>query len=623
MFSRKLTGHLVTLTIVLLLCANTAAADLDYKNRCLEVNKEPWVTYQALSLIESDFESFDKSNKLEFLICKAKAENLLYFYPKFNHTVSKAESLVDAHSRIEFVASLKFFRGLIEQRLGNYKASAAAFEEAIALTKESDLVSLHIRSLQELAYTKSLTNLYVISFNKIREAFVKAKKLNDPFLLGTVYETYGAIYGFLGDYSASIEHYEKALESYQNLSYRPFEAEAIYGLASTYRYWEKYDTAIKYFNQYIEKTSYTPNSDVTFFGLYGLSMSLAEKGECEKALLPLQKALTLNGAADYDAELYKRKASCHIKMGELEKATGALNKAVSIFASLPELKNTKWELETYKIEGDIAKAKGDYQTAYKLSTKYYQQYTKLLAESSSKQLSNISSSFELASRDAKIALLQQQAKVQQLEADKHLQNSMKNRYTIAIAISIILLVLTALFFQRRHTQKIMAISIRDSLSELYNRRHIFQIFDKLIASLENHRAKLSIILLDIDDFKNINDRYGHPFGDKVIKKVSEICQSTLRSEDAMGRIGGEEFLCLLPRIDHDTCISIANRMLKNVADHQFTTDNNEQLRITISIGITSSTNRAKTRQALLIQADKALYHSKNTGKNCISSYEDL
>lgn len=621
MLKRLLTAHLIAFLI--LGSSYSSASEHNIKNQCLEVNKDPWIVYQALSLIEPKFETFTNLNQLEYLICKARAENLLYFYPKFNQTVAKAEKLVSPDSRVEFVANLKFFRGLIEQRLGNYKASASAFEGAISLTKDSDLYGLNIRSLQELAYTKSLTNLYVISFNKIREAFVKAKKLNDPFLLGTVNETYGAIYGFLGDYGASIEHYEKALENYQNLRYKPFEAEAIYGLASTYRYWKKYDTAIKYFNQYIDKTSYTPNSDVSFFGQYGLSMSLAEKGECSKALIVLGKALSLNGAADYNAELYKRKASCHIQMAQLEKATSAVNHAINIFKSLPELKNTKWELETLKIEGEIAEAYGDYKTAYDLSLKYYEQYTELLAESSSEQLSNITSSFELASRDAKITLLQQQAKVQQLEADKHLQNSLKDRYTIAITVSIIMIVLIAFFLQRRHTQKIMAISIRDSLSGLYNRRHIFQIFDKLITSLENRRAKLSIILLDIDDFKNINDQYGHPFGDTVIKKVSEICQTTLRSEDAMGRIGGEEFLCLLPRIDQATCISIANRMLNSVAEHEFTTDNNVKFKITISIGITSSTNRAKTRQALLVQADKALYHSKDTGKNRISSYEDL
>ncbi len=615
-------SHLKVMMTLCILCTSSLRA-VEYKSHCAEVNKEPWVVYQALLVVDANYETLNHSDRLDFLICKARAENLLYFYPKFNSTIAKAEDLVSPESRIENIANLKFFRGLVEQRLGNYKASTQAFEEAISLTAKSNLDGLHIRSLQELAYTKSLTNLYVISFNKIREAFVKAKQVDDPFLLGTVNETYGAIYGFLGDYRASIQHYEKALENYQNLGFRPYEAEAIYGLASTYRYWKKYDTAIKYFNQYINKTNYTPNSDVSFFGQYGLSMSLAEKGECIKAIAALNKALTLNGAADYNAELYKRKASCHISMGQLNKAALALDQAKEIFASLPELKNTKWELETIKISGDIASAKGEYKKAHLLTSKYYEQYTKLLAESSSEQLSNISSSFELASRDAKIALLQQQAKVQQLEADKHLQNSLNNRYTIAIAVSIILIILVALLLQRRHTQKIMAISIRDSLSGLYNRRHIFQIFDKLIASLENRKAKLSIILLDIDDFKTINDQYGHPFGDTVINKVSQICQNTLRSEDAMGRIGGEEFLCLLPRIDHSTCINIADRMLKNVADHQFTTDNNEQIKITISIGITSSSNRAKTRQALLIQADKALYHSKESGKNRISSYEDL
>ncbi len=613
-----------TLFIVVLTAISSAVvADVTkIDSECFNVNKEPWLAYQAITAPENQ-KTRSQLTYLQFLICKAKAENLLYFFDEFNQTIEIAEAAITENSDVELIANLRFFIGLREQRAGNYQASAKAFENAIHLTKQHDLDLLHITSLQELAYTKSLTNLYVISFNKIREAYVKAKKINDPFLLAIVNETYGAIYGFLGDFDASISHYEKALESYQNLNYRPYEAEAIYGLASTYRYWNKHDTAIKYFNQYIDKTRYTPNFQITFYGQYGLSMSLAEKGQCDEALIALKKALSLNGAADYKAELYKRKAGCHIRLGQLDLAEKSVSKAEKIFSEIPELKNTKWDLETKKIRGDIARAKGDFKKALELSSAFYESYTKLLAESSSEQLSNISSSFELASRDAKIELLQQQAKVQQLQAEQHLQNSLKNRYTIAISVSIILIILIAFYIQRKHTRKIMAISIRDSLSGLYNRRYIFNRFDKLITALTNRKAKLSIILLDIDNFKQINDQYGHPFGDTVIKKVSEICQSTLRAEDTMGRIGGEEFLCLLPRIDQQNCINIANRMLCRVSEHDFLTENNEKLNITISIGITSSSNRAKTRQALLIQADKALYHSKKTGKNKVTSYEDL
>ena len=135
-----------------------------------------------------------------------------------------------------------------------------------------------------------------------------------------------------------------------------------------------------------------------------------------------------------------------------------------------------------------------------------------------------------------------------------------------------------------------------------------------------------------ENFGLSNDKYGHPFGDYVIKTIAEIGQNTLRTEDVMGRVGGEEFLCILSRIDTVQCLRIANRLLKNIAQFNFEhIDGKGQSRVqvTVSIGV-SHTEHLNGDQADLIdsaalysQADQALYYAKSLGKNTVAEYSQM
>jgi len=129
---------------------------------------------------------------------------------------------------------------------------------------------------------------------------------------------------------------------------------------------------------------------------------------------------------------------------------------------------------------------------------------------------------------------------------------------------------------------------------------------------------LSVILIDIDDFKEVNDKYGHPVGDDVIKKMANIARDVFRTEDVVGRIGGEEFLCVLPRTNTQQSEAIAKRFLKKVSNQIFLAT--PTLRITVSIGISNLSKRSPDRDSLYLHADKALYQAKHNGKNNIVIY---
>ena len=110
-------------------------------------------------------------------------------------------------------------------------------------------------------------------------------------------------------------------------------------------------------------------------------------------------------------------------------------------------------------------------------------------------------------------------------------------------IFIIFVIVGILVVQRKTHKKVKSLSIRDDLTDLYNRRYMFEFWEKLFTKTQG-KGQMSILLIDVDNFKIINDQYGHPAGDRVLKQIADLAQTCLRTEDVMGRVGGEEFLCL-------------------------------------------------------------------------------
>ncbi|MFC1851975.1 diguanylate cyclase [candidate division CSSED10-310 bacterium] len=157
----------------------------------------------------------------------------------------------------------------------------------------------------------------------------------------------------------------------------------------------------------------------------------------------------------------------------------------------------------------------------------------------------------------------------------------------------------------------------DSLTHLMNRRSIISQLKNELERVKRYNRKLSIIMIDIDNFKSINDTYGHNIGDVVLKSFARKLKDNLRECDFAGRYGGEEFILIMPEIDKEECLIAANRLREQIENLSFT---KQDLHVTISGGIATAPDDSDDVKSLLIYADKAMYESKSRGKNCISKY---
>ena len=253
---------------------------------------------------------------------------------------------------------------------------------------------------------------------------------------------------------------------------------------------------------------------------------------------------------------------------------------------------------------------------------FYRQYVEQVKKHSSNRMNMLRAGLESERKDLEIALLERQSEVNQLQVASQRQANETQRYLIILTVALCLLVLAGLLVQLRNNRRILALSYRDGLSGLYNRSYTFDYLDRVIPKITVEEGGLSIILLDIDNFKAINDSYGHPAGDMVIKQVANIGETLLRSRDIMGRIGGEEFLCVLPRTTSEQCAQVAERLLRAIRSEKFVTDDGREFSVSISIGIADYDTSIETADQLYIRADRALYQSKAAGKGRITSWSD-
>jgi diguanylate cyclase (GGDEF)-like protein len=156
------------------------------------------------------------------------------------------------------------------------------------------------------------------------------------------------------------------------------------------------------------------------------------------------------------------------------------------------------------------------------------------------------------------------------------------------------------------------------LTQSSNRRHFFECAQREFALARKQGTPLAFLLLDIDDFKVVNDTYGHPKGDTVLQQIAESGRGALRRGDVFGRIGGEEFAAVFPGCAPDTAMQVAERLQRQIQQLSFSHDD-QTFGITVSQGLTSLTEADESLDSLFSRADAAMYEAKRQGKNRIVS----
>lgn len=171
-------------------------------------------------------------------------------------------------------------------------------------------------------------------------------------------------------------------------------------------------------------------------------------------------------------------------------------------------------------------------------------------------------------------------------------------------------------YLRGKMQENMQMAVTDAVTNLYNRHFLDTHLENVFSPQNDKQANLSMLMLDIDHFKKVNDTYGHTSGDEVLEEFSRRITGNIRSIDLAARYGGEEFIVVMPETDSDFALFIAERLRRTISDEPFVISGSETpISVTVSIGVSIVSEGCDSKEKLFSEADKGLYRAKETGRN--------
>ena len=168
-------------------------------------------------------------------------------------------------------------------------------------------------------------------------------------------------------------------------------------------------------------------------------------------------------------------------------------------------------------------------------------------------------------------------------------------------------------------QRIQELTITDDLTSLFNVRHMHTLLDSEILRAARYRKQFSMVFLDLDHFKRVNDTYGHMHGSQLIRETALVIQDHIRNVDCAARYGGDEFVVLLPETDKKGAVQIAERLRVAIEQNAFLQEKKLQVHFTASFGVATFPDDAQTKDDLMRMADEAMYKVKNSTRNRVEA----
>ncbi len=316
--------------------------------------------------------------------------------------------------------------------------------------------------------------------------------------------------------------------------------------------------------------------------------------------------------SDYNAIL----ADAYFKKNEYSTALLHANKVINDIK-----KNQKSEsiVTASYIIYQIKKLQGNFQQALHFQ-EIFQKQTQLVNDDINKR----SISYQIAQKDIKdksykISILDEKNKVLNLEKELSKASAQRRQVMIVLLLFVVLGLVTLFYRSILAQSRLKKIADHDELTGIFNRRCFNELANSALEYCTKTDQSVSLILFDLDNFKRINDNYGHQVGDWVLKTVITTCQQLCRKNDIIGRFGGEEFTILLPGCNEAKAAELAEKYRSAVCDIS-SKETGFDFTISASFGIYSSSTGHHNLQDAIKSADQAMYYSKNNGRNRVSIY---
>jgi diguanylate cyclase (GGDEF)-like protein len=410
-----------------------------------------------------------------------------------------------------------------------------------------------------------------------------------------------AMYHQLGDNETSLEYATKAIERCESIGDLVRKAAALNNQGIARCALGRFPEAIKDFENALAITRDLELNDITAQTLVNLAEALSGTGSHAKALETLDIALDLVRAnKQTEGVVYCLLNSAKIELAQRH-ASQAVEYANAAIEAAQDADLKLLEFQSFEIKAQAYKQQNDFEQALTAFEEFHRLEKEVRDDAANRKMRVFNAQRE-AERLRGEAKLEQLRNVELMQALEALEQANQAKTTLLVELE-------------EKTSELELLILQDPLTRLYNRRHLESYLTEEFsrASLEQH--PLPVAMLDVDDFKFVNDTFGHLIGDQVLQHLAGILHTVLRSSDMPARYGGEEFAFVLPRSSPQDALLVCER-IRSTVEHYDWEAVQKGLKVTVSIGMVWDTNVANFEK-LIARADDRLYEAKRYGKNLV------
>jgi diguanylate cyclase (GGDEF)-like protein len=542
----------------------------------------------------------------------------------------KLKASMEGQDRIDALNALAW-----DLRLSDPSRSVGLAELALDLSRDNDAGGhpyfQGIAQAQVILGRLAITSgSYGLALTRLIEAYELLQIIPAPVLLGEASHAIGWAHNSLGNYAESFDFLNKALKIFQELENHQKEADILTSLGTVYSAEGRQIQAIEAFQRALELQAGQEISRARGVTLNNLALTqiLSDENDdaLDNALAGLKIAYEINQPS-LQASILDTLGQVYLARGDLEQAEETLRKCLEI-SRLGGFEHTEMEAminlglvyyrqcrleqarehydltlklaeerqlivyryKSHEMLAKIFEEQGDHKSSFQHFKKFHTTMEQSLAESTSYRMDNLKilHKVETSRKEAEILKLQNNALEQ--EINHHLRDQVE----------------------------LEKLATTDPLTGLINRGHFFTLGEYEFEKARRFQNPLSIILLDVDHFKQVNDTYNHSTGDQVLVVVAKLLVSSARKGDIVSRYGGEEFVLLLPNTNKVASLDVAERLRQELSSYSIQIGQNV-IKITASFGIAQISAEDANLAFVIARADHNLYRAKSEGRNRVST----
>jgi diguanylate cyclase (GGDEF)-like protein len=517
------------------------------------------------------------------------------------------------------ISELSYLRGFSLESLGDSEGAIENYLNGLEVAESLDDKKYIADGLINLGAVYYLTEQYEQSMIMLNDALSLANTLDNAELKGSVNSELGILYSYMYQNEKSLNFFQASYEQFKKAGMDLYALNSLQNIAVIHMDEGRYEQAIPMLEELIKNAAKLSNNEI-LGGVYtrlAIAHVMKEKPDIETAYQYITMAEQyMEGAQQHNAPIHftVEKAFVLEAMERYDEALQSLRVAENLLAKNSQTKNTFYHYNLMYLQSEIYFKTEKYQQAYEKQSQYITRLFDDEQNTNMEKVEELRLSYESKQADLKSKLLEQEQSVQIIQLNDMTYHE-RNLQLLIVFVALVMLALAWLLLKMVQGQKnLLRVSQIDDLTGVINRRRLVELGENIFSTSHKAEKDFSVLMIDVDNFKVINDNLGHKIGDKVLKQIAELANQIMRTNDRFGRFGGEEFICLLPETSIKDAYDVAER-LRLTFQNQIKLNKVDE-KVTVSIGISSHKNgNPESFTQLLKDADIKMYQAKSEGRN--------